>query len=114
MSPSPSVADILRASLPVWPAKSPSSGRTCNSRCSPRWRRKSLLSGKKMEERLLLDGIDVGGDDPRINQRVIGPIPVLTDPAIAAVAVLDDALTRTQFAPNRLVGQFLVEPRFDP
>src|ERR1019366_705507 len=38
--------------------------------------REGHVAGKEMEERLLLDGIDVGADNPRVDQRAIGSIPV--------------------------------------
>src|ERR1035437_8702349 len=106
MSPGPSEAGIVLANLPVLAELAVHV--TTRSRD-----RKSHLAGKKMEERLLLDRVDVGGDNPRVNQRVIGPAPVFADPAIAAVAVLDAAPARAQFAPTPLVGQFLVNSRLD-
>ncbi len=66
-----------------------------------------------MEEGFLFDGIDVGGTDAGVNQRVVSAAAVFADTAVAALMVVDDAFARAQLALSLLVGQFLIEARFD-
>jgi hypothetical protein len=44
-----------------------------------------------------------------VHQRVIGTAPVLADAAIAALAIVDDALPRAKLALDLLIGQLVVK-----
>ena len=51
-----------------------------------------------VEERLLLDGIDVCRAHPRVHQRVVGTAAILAHAAIAALLISHRAFARTQLA----------------
>ena len=67
-------------------------------------------SGEVVEERLLLNGINVGGADAGVDKRIEGAGAIFAHAAMAALSIVDDACARTELAPDFEVGEFLVEP----
>ena len=67
-----------------------------------------------VEERLLLDGIDVEAADLAVDQRVIGPADVLADAAIAPLLVAEPAEAGAEPAFDLAVGELHVVTGFDP
>ena len=55
-------------------------------------------AGQVVEERLLLNGIDVRGADARVDQRVVDAAAILAHAAVAALLVAHDALARAELA----------------
>ena len=74
---------------------------------------KAIGAGQVVEQRLLLNGIDVRGADARVDQRVVDAAAILAHAAVAALLVAYDALARAELAPDLAVGQLLVETRFE-
>ena len=66
----------------------------------------SHVPWQEIEERLLLDRINMGGDDARMYYAVVGALLVLAHPAGAAITGGDSTLTRTQLASTLLPGGF--------
>jgi len=66
-----------------------------------------------MEQRFLLDGIDVRGAHARMHQRVVAASAILADSAVAPLLIVDHALAGTQLAARFLVGQLFVKLGLD-
>ena len=47
-----------------------------------------------MEEGFLFDGVDVGGTDAGVDQRVVSAAAVFAHAAVTALVVVDDAFAR--------------------
>jgi hypothetical protein len=67
-----------------------------------------------MEERLLLDGVDVEAADLAVDQRVIGPAVVLPDAAIPTFLVPETAQPRAEAALDLPVRELDVIAGLDP
>ena len=75
--------------------------------------RESGCAGQVVEERLLLDGIDVRRAHARMHERVVDAAAILAHAAVAALLVAHHALARAQFALDLAVLQLLVELRLE-
>src|SRR5271157_161177 len=62
-----------------------------------------------MEQRFLLDGIDVRRAHTGMHQRVVAASAILADSAVAPLAIVYNAFAGTQLTPGFLVGQLFVK-----
>jgi len=78
-----------------------------------RAQREGSRSRKIVEERLLFDGVDMRGGNPRVDERVVCSAAILAHAAVAALHVSHGAFARTQLALDLAIIEFLIELRFD-